>query len=457
MLTIPASRAYAIQRNRPLTLQATINLPTVRDDPTDPYAHQLNGFVLLVSLFKPFDDNFVATWNKARAGLSASHVTSLQKQLNEIARSYACQDSTFSDFHTNQQWLKSTVWQLTNGSVNDDPMSFQYANSVPRDMLMAMASQFQGHGLELLNSGLIERLMEITHLMNEFLSLQPASHDPFAVGPREHMNQLLNMVAMSRNGDHRFLPVLMSKTAELLPRLVNPMLQNPPENPNLANVDIFDGFGNAGMAQPPAPQMQMQMETEYDHKLPPEEYDSKYAMEMSGATPDSQANSSKSSGGQSAAQQGSDLNGSFGSSGIMSPGMDYSQSMNGFSCTPISEMVMSPIGHAAQSTPMANQPQVPQQMGHCQEPMGTPHMGGMHNGQGMGAATMPTSHPAGNMRGMPEPQQRQGSFHLQGPPPQMRTVGDFQGLQRTAAPSEARGAMVGMGSMSNEIDFGPLQ
>lgn len=44
----------------------------------------------------------------------------------------------------------------------------------------------------------------------------------------------------------------MSKVHEVLPKLIDPMLQNVPDSVanNLCNVDIFDGFGNAGMGQP---------------------------------------------------------------------------------------------------------------------------------------------------------------------------------------------------------------
>lgn len=150
------NRAYGIQRNRPLTLQATINLPTVNDDMTDPMPHQLNGFVVMSNLFKPFDDAFNSIWSKARANLSPQLTASLQKQLTENVQSYLCQDSNFTDMHTNQQWLKSTIWQLTNGTVNggtDDALSYQY----PRDLLMSMASQFQfpHQGIELMNAGLV--------------------------------------------------------------------------------------------------------------------------------------------------------------------------------------------------------------------------------------------------------------------------------------------------------------
>ncbi|KAF4121929.1 C6 zinc finger protein [Geosmithia morbida] len=502
-LLYATERAYALQRNRPLTLQPTINLPTARDDPSDPLAHQLNPFVLLVSLFKPFDESLVATWNKARSSLAPSHIASLRKQLNEMAQSYICQDSSFSDYHTNQQWLKSTVWQLTNGSVNDDAMSFQYSGSnMPRDLLMAMASQFQGHGLELLNSGLIERLMEVTHLMIEFLSMQPDSPVSYRPGPRSHMNELLNMVAMSRNGDHRFLPALMSKTAELLPSLVNPMLQNAPDNPKMANIDIFDGFGTAGMAQPP-PQMQMAMDTtDYDRKFPVEEYDAEYtaAMDMNGSTPESQTTSSNHSTStvptthQAAHPQpppsASDINSSFGSPGIMSPGMDYPAGMGGFT---MPDIVMSPMAHAThhhhQSTPPLGHVQPPptqtQQQQQQQQPpttaprmshdpsnnmsqppppQQTPQQPPQHmNAMSINAATVPASHPIMRTQQqqqqqsqIPPPlQQRQTTFQLQSSPTpqQMRAVNDFQSLQR---PPEASRPIVNM-PMTGEIDFSALQ
>ncbi|KAK7224035.1 hypothetical protein V2G26_012038 [Clonostachys chloroleuca] len=231
-LVYATERAYAFQHSRPLTLQATINLPTVNDDMTDPLAHQLNGFVVLSNLFKPFDDTFNNIWSKARHNLSPQYLASMQKQLTGLVQSYLYQDANFTDAHTNQQWLKSIIWQLANGAVsggNDDSMSYQYSGNMSRDLLMSMASQFPNHGMELLNSGLIEKLLEVTHSTIKFLSLQPASRNPFAVGPREHANQLLSIVAISRNGNHCFLPVLLNKAHEILPRLVSPMLQNPRE------------------------------------------------------------------------------------------------------------------------------------------------------------------------------------------------------------------------------------
>jgi hypothetical protein len=458
-LLYTSERAYAIQRNRPLSLQATINLPTMNDDPTDPLAHLLHSFVLEVTLFKPFDDAFTGLWNKARGNFSSPYTTGLQKSLDDMVRTYRCQDPNLTDLHINQQWLKSTAWQFHNVMANgggDDSMSFQ--------LLVNMASNLVVQGTDVLNSGLIENLMDIVHSTIEFLSVQPASSNPLAPGPRDQMNQLLSIVAMSRNGEHRFLPLLLSKLTEIIPRLVNPMLQNAPENPNLANIDIFGGFGSAGMAQPP--QMQMPLEQDYERKFPVEDYDQKYAMEMSGSSPDSATNSNAASSSQAVPQQATDMGSSYVSSpGLVSPVMEY-PNMNGFACTPMSEMVMSPLGNAGQPShmntptqhPYQQQQQQQQQQQHHQpahQHMSQSPMGGMppSNMHSQGMSNPITSHPMNGMVMRPPPQ-RQGSFHHQGPP-QMRTVRDFQGLQR--AGSDASGSMVNMNSMSQaDMDFSAL-
>ncbi|KAL7784919.1 hypothetical protein V8C37DRAFT_339901 [Trichoderma ceciliae] len=417
-------RAYAIQRQRPLTLQATINLPTLGDDPTDPLAHQLNGFILLVNLFRPFDDAFTSTWNKTRSHLSSQYITNLQKQLNDLAQSYLCQDSSWNDVHTNQQWLKNTVWQLSNGvsaGATEEAMSFQYPMNMSRELLMNMASQFPGQGMELLNSGLLEKLIEGAYSMTEYLAMQPASRDPFAVGPQEHLGQIITIVAASRNGDYRFLPLLMSKVSDVLLRLANPMLQNVPETAALANVDIFDGFGSAGMAQPP--QMQM-MDAEYDRKFSVEEYEKKYAMEMNGSTPDSHTNSNPGST-PPGPRQPSEMAGSFVSSPpIMSPTMEYPHSINGYACTPMSEMVMSPIG---------SHPPLPQQHqhisqpppGHCHDPMGQQHMS--MASQNMRPGMQPSHHMNGMMNVRQPPPQRQDSFAIPGQPQHFHSMSSMTG------------------------------
>jgi hypothetical protein len=459
-------RVYGLQRQRPLTLQATINPPTIADDPTDPLAHQLNSFITLVNLFRPFDDALIATWMKSRASISDQYVTGLQKQLNDLVQTYVMQDSSFNDLSTNQRWLKHTAWQLTNGVVSgngDDSISFQYPMNLSRDLLASMAAHFPGNGMDVMGSGLIERLLDIVHSMTEHLAVQPASRRPYEVGLREYLDQLLNIVAMVRNSDYRFLPLLLCKATEILPRMPNLMLQNAPESANMpamANMDFFDGFGAAGMAQAP-PQLQMPIEGDYERKFSVEDYEKKYSMDMNGGTPESVPNSNT-DGTPSVGQQASDMGSAYVSSpAIMSPGMEYPHGMNNFSCTPMNEMVMNPLGNSAQqqtslSVPQGHQHQ--QQMGSHHDNMVQQHhhMNTM-GGQGLQSSSMTNSHQMHPMGGMRPPSQRQGSFQLnpQQPPANMRSVRDFQRLQR--ARSDAQSTMAGMSSMSGELDFNTLR
>ncbi|KAH7309605.1 C6 zinc finger domain-containing protein [Stachybotrys elegans] len=458
-------RAYGLHRNRPLTLQATVNPPSLGDDPADPQAHQLSGYYMLISLFRPFDDAFIATWNKTRSHLSPQYISGLHKQVQDLAQSYLCQDSNFNDLRTNQQWLKNTAWQLSSATPNannGEDVSFQYPANLARDLLVSLCSQFPGRGMELMNSGL---LIETTAIMTEYLSMQPASRDPFTIGPREHLTQMLSIIAVSRSGDYRFLPLLANRVTEVLHRLVNPMLLSVPESctmANMASMDMFDGFGTAGMAQPPAP-LPVAMEGEYDRKFSVEEYDKQYAMEMNSGTPDSSSNTNYSNGSPPGSQQQpQEINTNFVSSPvIMSPGgMEYSHGMNNFGCTPMSEMVMSPLGNPGQSGGM-NLP--PSQNHHGHDGMNQQqqqHMNGLGGPQAMRGQAAPPQmsnpHAAmNNIINLRQPQPRQNSFHMQTSQTPMRTVGDFHGLQR--ASSEATNSMVGLNSMSGEIDFNALR
>lgn len=95
----------------------------------------------------------------------------------------------------------------------------------------------------------IEKLFDVACSLTDVLSLLPTPNDPFVQGPRDYLTQFLTLLSTLRNGDHRFLPLLLSKVHDVLPRLASPMLQTVPEPSNSidANIDIFDGFGNAGM------------------------------------------------------------------------------------------------------------------------------------------------------------------------------------------------------------------
>ncbi|RDA88801.1 hypothetical protein CP532_5519 [Ophiocordyceps camponoti-leonardi (nom. inval.)] len=439
-------RAYALQRQRPLSLQATINPPTLGDDPSDAQAHQLGSFILLVNLYRPFDDAFTASWSNTKGRLSSQYLNNLQKQLNELAQSYACQDSNFNDIHSNQRWLKNTVWQLT-GSGGDDSMSFQYPIHMSRDLVANMAAQLPVQD-DLLGPVLVERLLEMTLTMTDFLAMQPPSSDPFSVGPREHLSQTMTIIAMSRNGDHRFLPLLLNKVNQVLPRIASPMLRCAPETSSLSSADIFDGFGNAGMAQPP-PTSQMHMcPSDYDRKFSVEEYDKKYAMEMNGSPSESVSTSNHSSSPSSLPQHpSSDLSSSFvGSPGMVSPGLDYGHNLSSFGCPTMSDLVMHPMNGAGQATPISGQHHQRLSSGHDGSSIS-------HHGNGLSPQSMRSAGitPSSHHMNFAASTQRQDDFRLQAPP----QMGDFNSLPRSGSDANA-GSMMGINPMGSELDFGAI-
>ncbi|OBT61751.1 hypothetical protein VE03_09109 [Pseudogymnoascus sp. 23342-1-I1] len=273
-LLFVAERSYALQRHRPLTLPSTIELPTANDDPTE-HSPPLTGFLHLVTLFKPFDDKFVALWNKTRDDCSASYLSALQKQLSESLPAYLnSTESQAAELRVNQQWLRNVVWQLgiSNGCVssgNDNPsMTFQYPVEISRD-LIAMTAGFSPHSMDVHGVALVEKLFDIAYSLTDVLSVSPPPSDPFGPAPTDYLNQFLFLLSSLRNGDTRFRPLLIAKIHDILPRLVTPMLQTLPEPSSgmgPGGPDIFDGFGNAGMGVSSIPQQQQQQPQQYDAK-----------------------------------------------------------------------------------------------------------------------------------------------------------------------------------------------
>jgi hypothetical protein len=327
-LLFVTERAYALQRGRPLTLQATINLPSTTDDPTDPAPHQLSAFISQVTVFRPFDDSLVSVWTKAKTESSPSYLSALQKQLSEVLPPYLTDpQSQLSEIQPNQQWAKNTTWQLSTASPGENDLNLPpYPSPVDigRDLL-PMVSHLPGN-LGLPGLRLLEKLFTVSVSLSEVLAMQPTTRTPFTMGPREHLHQILNVLTALRYGDHRFLPLLLSKVHDALPRLANPMLQNAPEAAMPAcDIDIFDGFGSSGMAQVPC------FSDDYDNKFSVARMD----------------DMSADSGSPNGPSSNHEMNSPFASSSppIMSPGGDLTHNMQS-DYTSMPEMVMSPMSHA---------------------------------------------------------------------------------------------------------------
>ncbi|KAM7218279.1 hypothetical protein V8F06_006342 [Rhypophila decipiens] len=455
-LLFVTERAYALKQGRPLTLEASIELPSQNDDPTEPQPHQLNAFIQQVTLFRPFDNSLVALWNKTKERDEASAF--LQKQLPEVLPPYLnAPHAQLAEMQINQQWAKNTVWQLgaATGNGDENGVPYPYPVDIQRDLL-PMVTALPGH-LGLNGLGLVEKLLGVTSSVTEVLASQPASRSPFDIGPREHLHQILNVLTVIRTGDLRFLPLLLRKVTDVLPKLANPMLQNAPENAPVLNIDIFDGFGNAGMAQPP-----MFCNDDYDNKFNIQRVDDRDSGSPNGAP-----------------QNKNELNSPFDStSSMMSPSVDMNHGLP-TDFNSMSDIVMSPISHApstsiptsaamnsqhSQHSPMAPFPglgsqmhgmnaaninpppniALPSQM-HLSHAMGGSLNNGLPNGLGQALSS-------NSIMSRPPPPQRTASFAM-GPP--IRTVGDFHALQRASSDLGSMNPM-GISSMGTELDFNTL-
>lgn len=303
----------------------------------------------------------------------------------------------------------------------------------------------------------LTKLFDVACSLTDVLALHPASRDPFSPGPREHLNPLLNILSVLRSGDYRFVPLLLSKVNEVLPKLANPMLQNVPDNvaTNACNIDIFDGFGNAGMAQPPVLM---------------DEYEKKYNPHMD----DLPVDSASSQGGSSTSNN--EMNSPFISSPpVISPGGEYAHGLPDNSYNPISGIMMNP-SHNGQAPP-SNPPQTPhsqhqhhpsipamQNIGaHIQTGLNTsmdqtPNVNMEHQTHNFG---QPFNNGIAYMNAMSQNvstnnMNRQGpsranSFAVT-PNPQLRAIGDFHALQRANSEMSTMNQL-GMNNLATEMDF----
>lgn len=231
-LLFVTERAYALQKHRPLTLHATINLPTVDQDPTN---YSLAGFIYLVNLYRPFDDTFIGLWNKSRTDCSPLTLARLQQQLTEALPPFlSTTESQAADLRTSQQWLRTMVWQLSiaNGFLSstslDTSMTFRYPIEIAKD-LVEVTRQFSKQSMEIHGIGLIEKVFDVACTLIDVMSCVPLESRKFEPGPQEYLNSLLTLISTLRGGESRFLPMVVDKIRDTLPaigsRLPQPLVE----------------------------------------------------------------------------------------------------------------------------------------------------------------------------------------------------------------------------------------
>jgi hypothetical protein len=411
----------------------------------------------MIGLFRGFDEVLVPLWAKARGECSESYLATLEKQLQDVLPPYLNDtQAQLGEIPMNQQWLKHKAWGLSVANGNGNNGEASYVDTIHE--LLPMVSHFPGN-LGLHGLSLCEHLLNVTYALIDVLAILPAPRTPFTPGPQDQLRKILNIITVIRNGDHRFLPLLLSKVALALPKLASPMLQNAPETAQPAcNMDIFDGFGNAGMCQPP-----VYSSGDYDNKFAVPRFDDMSTDSNSPNGPPSSSN---------------DMASPFASSpSIMSPGMELPHGLQ-TDFTSMPEMVMSPISHAppsSLSTPggMNHQPQHSQHTPLSPFPTSNSQMHGLNAGninppsnislasqmhlnhQGLGGINAGLSQAASNnnlMAKAPPPQRTSSTFGGMALP-QIRTVGDFHALQRANTDMNP----MAMSPLGPDLDFNTLR
>lgn len=220
-------RAYALHKHRPITLDATIEIPTQDEDPTERI--QISGFIHLINLYKPFDHTFMGLWNKVRTGCLPSWLAQMQNQLSDALPGYLeSTEAQAVDLRTSQQWLRTMVWQLAishgfiSSMATDNTMSFKYPIEIARD-LITMSSQFSQQAMEVHGVGLIEKLFDVACTLTDVMACVPMEQNSFEIGPRDYLGRFLNLISTLRGGQSRYLALLLQKINEVLPNMAVPM------------------------------------------------------------------------------------------------------------------------------------------------------------------------------------------------------------------------------------------
>ncbi|KAN0089883.1 hypothetical protein V8E51_018462 [Hyaloscypha variabilis] len=216
-------RAYALQRHRPLTLQRTIDLPTLHPNPE---ATILSGFLDLVSLFQNIDDTFLSLWNLSPASstLSPESLIHLQDTLElALPDVFDRTEIQQADLLISRQWLKTIVWQLCvskgllSSSSTNESMSFNYPVTIARDVVLTSRllpqTAFEANGI-----GILEKVFDIGCSLADILLLHPSSmqSSDLEIGPKDYLMELLRILMTVSGGSSKYLRLLTEKADECI-------------------------------------------------------------------------------------------------------------------------------------------------------------------------------------------------------------------------------------------------
>jgi hypothetical protein len=252
-------RAYALQRHRPLTLQRTIDLPTVGPGPE---AKILSGFLDLVSLFQNIDDTFLSLWNLPPTNSAPSpyplpeSLIGLQDilkfSLPDVSDRTEIQQA---DLLISRQWLKTMVWQLcvskgllSSSSINES-MSFRYPVTIARDVVLISRllppKAFEANGV-----GILEKVFDIGWSLADVLLLYPSSMQVsgLELSPKDCLVELVRILNTVYSGSSKYLRLLAARADECLQIRVGGSLSQSESSNDIHRVQEIDDedFGQEG-------------------------------------------------------------------------------------------------------------------------------------------------------------------------------------------------------------------
>ncbi|CZS82082.1 unnamed protein product [Fusarium graminearum] len=228
-------RAYGLQRNRPIRLQETLELPAI--DPLSQDADILLGFHDLISLFRPFDSDFITNWNQMTPStptdsVRLSHLQGLLKySLPNLSNHSQVQQA---DLLISRQWLKTVVWklcaskQILSTASSDNAMSLHYPASIARDIVLISqlvpTQAFEANGI-----GILEKVFDVGCSLADLMLLVPPDFQASAmdVGAIDTLVEMVRIVGSRFGGSYRHLNILVDKASGCFLRNIDRSLPLP--------------------------------------------------------------------------------------------------------------------------------------------------------------------------------------------------------------------------------------
>ena len=233
----------------------SIQLPSQDENPTETV--QLNGFVHLVKLYKPFDEISFGHWNRSIHDEVPPWLVQLQRQLQNALPTYLEGTETqIIDLELSQQWVKTMTWQLAishglvSAMASDNTLSSWFPIETSRD-LVEWSAEFSQRAMEVHVSGIvkarhpshlkhvlmkyvqIEKLYDVACALADIMACVPHSQAPYDMGPSDYLTYSISLISSLRIDKDRFLPLPHIKIAEALPEYSLQVLPMLPLNGNV--------------------------------------------------------------------------------------------------------------------------------------------------------------------------------------------------------------------------------